>query len=261
MKFSLRSSTILTIAIFAFCMTSCLNDGDSNQVGDVDESLNTPSIVVSKAALIDALWGLTDDPDPNAVCVANSTFTFTTDNPLMVQKNLDPTVYNLSNVVIVSSIALDMPEGAEGRAAECEAGHLKYIVSSSAESPTDIEMSEDLVARQNLDTLAKTTPSAYPNGCNITAYFTGTGNQTVEPAEDDEDITEEETDTETIDEEDAQDEQTPDDDVEGFSDGDQATEVTQAYSVMLLVNSYDCNQNNTMPATVPATTGPTNNQQ
>lgn len=243
MKVSFRITIAIALTLIAAGTSACLNDGES-QTNLTEPSVSIPGTVVVKAALVDALWDLTDDPDPNAVCVANSTFKFTAENPLTIQKNLELTEYNLSKVVVVESITIDMPEGSEGRAAECESGALKYIVSASKDSPVDIDTADELSGKQNLETVAKQTPTPYPGSCEITAHFERSGEEVYvaeedPPVEDDDvEVVSETDDSDDVEENEVADDETP-------------PEAATIYSLVLIVDTYDCTQNATAPALNP----------
>jgi hypothetical protein len=205
-----------------------------------------PGIVVVKAALTDALWELGSEPSPDVLCVANSTFKFTSQNSLMIQKNLEKTDYNSSDTVIVGSINIDMPEGAIGRAAECGSGHLRYIVTSSKKAPTDIEITAGLNGRQDLRTVAKHTPTSYPRNCEVTAHFERSGYVADDIIEPDENHENDENEFKEDEFEDQPGEEKQD--IEPYFE----PEPSNVYSIVLVIDSYDCsNSTNDIPTRKP----------
>ncbi len=176
MKNLFKVGTIVLVSIVMVGMTSCFGDGDGGNNQNLNPSVVTTSKVVVKAALIDVLWGLTDDPNADAVCVANSTLTFGTDNPLMIKKNTEPTEYNEANIVVVGSIQIPLLDNATAdRAPECGTEPVTFIVTASDLAPVDIVSSETSTTRQSLESKAKVNPTPYPTGCHVKAHFEKSG--------------------------------------------------------------------------------------
>jgi len=176
MKKTFKVGTLAISLFVIFGIAGCLSDGDdTNQ--DAIASIAMESKVVSKAALIDALWDIADEPDPDAVCLANSKLYFEQETAFMIVKTTENTEYNTTPVGIVSSVNIVMPDAAtDGRSTECGTEPAKYIVSASETAPIDIETSESMSVRLNLETKAGYNPTPYPTGCRVVAHFEKHGN-------------------------------------------------------------------------------------
>ncbi|MBT3182082.1 MAG: hypothetical protein HN337_06200 [Deltaproteobacteria bacterium] len=262
----------IVFAVISICSTTaCLNDGDGGQGFTPD--IAAPSKVIVKAALIDALWGLTDDPNLDATCVANSTLTFGTENPLMIKKNEELTEYNESDVIIVGSIQIPMLDNTAGeRAPECGTQPITYVVTASDLAPIDIVSAETSTTRQSLEAKARVNPTPYPSGCHVRAHFEKSGEIVIpdEEEENDEDYEDDESDddeelseNDDVDNDDGDEEEISEDEE---TDDEEAEEDAPIYSLKLVIDAYDCSQQSTVlvPRNYPnnnnpAPTGPTPN--
>lgn len=224
------------IAVCAFaaiaCIAGCLDDGNPASTPAPDNSLSIPGTPVSKAVLINALWGISEEPDADALCVATSSLSFDTTNTFMIMKAPAKSDYNITPVAIVGSInATLLTSSTEGRGS-CPEGDLKYIISASEIAPIDIELAESMKSRQNLEAKAGANPTPYPSGCRIDAHFEKSGNElaftTTEDAEGD------------ADEENAA-------AASENPDGNDASGDVPVYSLKLVVDDYDCSEEMKIP--------------
>lgn len=275
---------VLILSLFAiFCVAGCLNDGENPSTA-ASGNIALESRVVSKAALIDVLWNITDDPDPNAACVAKSNLNFDQNNAFSIMKSKEKTAYNTTPVSIVSTLIIQMPDAAtDGRAADCGSEPLQYIVSASEIAPIDIETSESISSRLNLEAKAGYNPTIYPAGCRVVAHFEkhGDGSEEVEAVSEEPQVEEQDTGEESTEEEtddvDAtvatsyKDEAIDDTDDENGEEGETAGEgedgqaddetanAAPIYTLKLVIDEYNCNQQMTAP--YPNATEPPQNWQ
>jgi len=253
---------VLLVVLISAYNFGCSDGNISNSSNDKSPDL-TPqtSIAVTKAALIGAIWNLSSNPDPDALCLINSTLTFDKTNSFMIMKNPYHDDYNSTPAAIVTSlnIKLATSNGAKDND-QCNTGSLQYIVSASKTSPIDIDSAENIASKQNLGAKAGSTPTDYPSTCKITAHFeregsasvTENGKPAVGPANSDNSTVEQNSDSKTENdveaESDSKKEETEnaDDTTSNDNDNDNTTNETTnqdaAYSIKLIVDSYDCSQ-------------------
>lgn len=147
--------------------------GKQGSSGGAGTSASVSAIVVAQGDLMDALWGTAKEPDPNAACLAASSFPVDSAGSFMIQKREGlPTEYNMAPVVIVSPINIIMPDPAtDGRGEGCGDSEIRYIVTASGEYPIDIEAADEIASMQPLESMAGDLPTPYPANCTIKAHF------------------------------------------------------------------------------------------
>jgi len=262
MKFK---STLKIFAIMfaaSFILSGCWDDsGAGNSNPNPGESV--PAKFVSKAALIDALWGLSEEPNPDAEKVASSTFIFAQENPIMIIRSVEPTELNTTPVAIVASLNLGTYECGYNPTDPTSGVQLwswsacteKYLVTADEESPIDIELAESLGSKQSLESKARRSPTPYPStGCVVEANFEKHGWAPVPVEPEEEEVTEEESETPEEEEEEEVSAMTVNADIPGEEeDGDEEdpseeeeqtppSDVPHTYSLKLVITKYDCSQ-------------------
>lgn len=263
------------IAVCAFmaiaCAAGCLDDGVATSAPEPDNSLSIPGTPVSKAALINALWGIGEEQDADALCVATSTLSFDTTSTFMIMKAPAKTDYNITPVSIVGSVNAILPAATTEGRGSCPEGDLKYIISASEIAPIDIELAESMKSRQNLEAKAGANPTPYPSGCRIDAHFEKSGNDLAfETAPDAEENPEENADEaaeapadENPDEAPADLNKSVEEEAAAANENSEdkdATDEVPVYSLKLIVDNYDCSEEMKIPERI-ITPQPYQNQQ
>lgn len=225
--------TIMIVSILAvFTMAGC-EKGSAIQA-EIDASVDTSAKLVTRAKLIDALWEAVEDVDPDAACLAESSFTIDRTNGITIMLNPKTSDYNVSDVVVTSSINISMPDpNTDGRGLNCGDGQIRYIVTASEEAPIDIEAADKTRGRYRLEGAAESEPKAYPLTCSMTVHFepqevtieSATPFYSADEAETEEAASESGTD------ETAEDETT---------DGEDEAKYETVNSIKLVIENYDC---------------------
>lgn len=267
------------IAVCAFmaiaCAAGCLDDGVATSAPEPDNSLSIPGTPVSKAALINALWGIGEEQDADALCVATSTLSFDTTSTFMIMKAPAKTDYNITPVSIVGSVNAILPAATTEGRGSCPEGDLKYIISASEIAPIDIELAESMKSRQNLEAKAGVNPTPYPSGCRIDAHFEKSGNELAFETDPDAEENAGENSGENAEETaETPPEENPDETAADLSqsveenaaaanenpDGDDSSGDVPIYSLKLVVDNYDCSEEMKIPERI-ITPQPYQNQQ
>lgn len=203
-----RKILATTFALLAVALLSaCSDSGNTEEVPLPDVT----GASVELSALSDAVWGDLETASADAKCVASSSFIVSPGAGFDIMRNPSLTKELKSKVIVVSPIMISFPDAAtDGRGADCTDGTLSYLIPVSESAVIGIESSDAVRARQNLEILARATPTDYPR-CTIVAHFERAGIELCEDAEEppaDEEVVEE---TPADDEEDAADDAADDD--------------------------------------------------
>lgn len=151
--------------------------------------------VVSRGDLVQALWAAADAApaeapaegeaaatDPDADCLAQSSFAVEGATGFLIQKNAAPTETNTTPAVIVSSLNITIADDGN-RGASCGTGEKAYIVTASKELPIDIELADGAAEQGAPEAIAKEDPTPYPDACNIRAHFEQHGGGSCDPVD------------------------------------------------------------------------------
>ena len=255
------------VAVLAVALAGC---SDSQMEYGPDPNLTIPDATVSRVELVDALWGLGEEPILEAECIAGSTFQIPSDQTFTITKNASLTDEHPEKAIIVSNINISFTDdGADGRGPNCGVGGLHYAVMATEEEPIDIVSSVGISARHSVAHIARIAATDYPS-CLITAHFERVGVEDCNATDDSEDTAEQET---ASDEEEISDEeQSSDPEEDDDSDANIAVVtpivtpfVTKAqyanddpvscgsevvYSVRMVVDDFDCRLQDTQASTV-----------
>lgn len=159
------SAVLLIIAISAFF--SACDDGKTGSAVTTELNVSNLPTVVNRAILIDALWGEGEEIPQNEACVAGSQITFTAlGTPFTLAKNTMENDLFAAPYIVISSLNIQIPESGDQRGASCAEGELNYLLSASADTPVDIE-----VTAENCPALEENTDKMYPPAGSITAHF------------------------------------------------------------------------------------------
>ncbi len=214
-KILATAAALMAVAL----LTACSDSGNQTEVPLPD--VTGASIELS--ALSDAVWGDLEGASADAKCVAGSSFTIAPGEGFDIMRNPAVTKELKSKVIVTSPIMISFEDAAtDGRGADCAQGALSYLIPVSETAVIGIESSDAVRARQNLEILARTTPTDYPR-CTVVAHFDRAGielcEDAAEPPADDEVVPEEPADDEEDAADDAADEDAEDDDADDDGDG------------------------------------------
>lgn len=166
----MKRSMGLTCIIAMMTLLIACSDA-AKKSGEVDTDIENIPILIDRAILTDALWGIGEEIPPDVTCIAGSQFIFDSVlNPFIITTNDHSDEHFVAPVVATSSLNIVMKAKDVGmRSDTCAAGDLYYIVSATPQIPIDIEVAGE--SCPNLEELATAEGTAFPQNGTLTAHF------------------------------------------------------------------------------------------
>ncbi len=164
-----NSITIACIAAMMAMLVACSDAGKNG--GEVNTDIENIPILIDRAILTDAVWGIGEEIPQDVTCVAGSQFAFDSMlNPFLITINDFSNEHFVAPVVATSSLNIIMEAKDVGmRGDTCAVGDLYYIVSATQQMPIDIEVADE--SCPNLEDVATAEGEAFPETGSVAAHF------------------------------------------------------------------------------------------